>query len=383
MISLPKREYATLPSVSGWSSDMGIQKDPPREGWTRVKTYATEANMMTGMVADSGDRFSEAIQLFPRGRNPMVSVQYNNYDGKVQASNPHKIMEGGAFRPPLLTARDLLPLSRQPRLPTQMQNNQEDVRSEMLGVNQDQVVGNPVFINLDTRTVTPVDAPISFPAVEFPPIIRYLEQDIRESPLRANVPQITVPNVEFQVDVNYSNRLQKASMVARVQTFDNDFITDKQEQNRSQVGELTSKVYGSAQLGKTHNVTLVPTNDDGNMSIRTRDTTTTSHQTLPSRADYTNRDADIKQYGSIMRVRSMNPVSIQTNESFNQGTLNYNPVSSNMNGIRKQKDILRTDAGSLTHSDRVIDTLIQPTNIPASIKDSNSKIKSDFMSDRL
>jgi hypothetical protein len=89
------------------------------------------------MVQDSGDRVNEVIKVYPRGINPMVDVSYDNYGnnggqrrgnkssvGLVDGANnsgkqaylPYRIMNGGAFRPPTRDQRELLPLSRLPRL---------------------------------------------------------------------------------------------------------------------------------------------------------------------------------------------------------------------------------------------------------------------------
>ena len=82
--------------------------------------------------------FVKQIQQFPRGVNPMVSVNYGNSGtnggqftsrpgttgtgqinlGRGQAYLPYRVNREGAFRPPIIPPQDLLPLSRQPRLPT-------------------------------------------------------------------------------------------------------------------------------------------------------------------------------------------------------------------------------------------------------------------------
>lgn len=124
----------SLPSIEGWSTNLNILKDPPRSVMTRRidKVGSTSAFNATVDSAGSGDRITEAILHYPRGINPMASVSYSNNGnnggqgfngsgnagGGVQASLPYKIMTDGAFRPPIRTPYDLLPLSRLPRLPT-------------------------------------------------------------------------------------------------------------------------------------------------------------------------------------------------------------------------------------------------------------------------
>ena len=147
---------STLPSVEGWGTNMNILKDPPKGIHTRRKNKVGQTSFLATDIDASTDRAAEAIRVFARGTNPMVSVMYDNigtcggqtthlhsadpvrdtiqtgFDsngapvvqqvggamrrtGSTMASLPYKIMQGGAFRPPVLTQQQLLPLSRQAR----------------------------------------------------------------------------------------------------------------------------------------------------------------------------------------------------------------------------------------------------------------------------
>jgi hypothetical protein len=125
----------SLPSVSAWNYDLAIMRDPPKSIQTRKIDKPGQTSDITAMIGDSGDRACEAILVYPRGVNPMVGVSYDNYGnnggqrsgnvsqqglnvggGTKQAYLPYRIMNGGAFRPPVRDQRELLPLSRQPRL---------------------------------------------------------------------------------------------------------------------------------------------------------------------------------------------------------------------------------------------------------------------------
>ena len=126
---------ATLPSVETWGSNMNILRDPPKSITTRRIDKVGQTSDITQMTEDSGNRVCEAINVFARGVNPMVSVSYSNNGrggasgslaglsqnftnittGSTQASLPYKAMNEGAFRPPVRRAEDLMPLSRQPR----------------------------------------------------------------------------------------------------------------------------------------------------------------------------------------------------------------------------------------------------------------------------
>jgi hypothetical protein len=129
---------ATLPSVEVWNGNFDITKDPPSGIQTRRIIKVGENNDLLDWNDDSGSRINEMINIYARGNNPMVSVQYSNHgnsgsglmgiNGGQGGSNmegimtsggggklPYRIMNEGAFRPPILRQEDLLPLSRMPR----------------------------------------------------------------------------------------------------------------------------------------------------------------------------------------------------------------------------------------------------------------------------
>jgi len=127
-IQYPKKEHITLGSVEGWGTDMNILRDPPKSISTRRIDKVGQTSDITNIIDSSSDRASEAINLYARGVNPMVSVSYGNYGAnggrvgeltttshRAQPRYPYPIMEGGAFRPPVRGPLDLLPLSRLPR----------------------------------------------------------------------------------------------------------------------------------------------------------------------------------------------------------------------------------------------------------------------------
>ena len=138
----------TLPSVESWGSSMNILKDPPKSIHTRRKDKVGMTSFITEEIDAARDRACEAIRVYARGSNPAVSVMYSNNGtvggahmgaasgagqtermgtaqvgaaGRAEASLPYKIMRDGAFRPPVRTQRQLMPLSRQPRAPTNIE----------------------------------------------------------------------------------------------------------------------------------------------------------------------------------------------------------------------------------------------------------------------
>lgn len=127
-IQYPKSTHVTLPSVEQWGTNTNILRDPPRSITTRRIDKVGQNVDISSLVDDSGDRICEGINVYARGVNPMVSVSYDNvsnnagmsgnatsYSNRPAARAPYPAFEGGSFRPPVRTERDLLPLSRQPR----------------------------------------------------------------------------------------------------------------------------------------------------------------------------------------------------------------------------------------------------------------------------
>ncbi len=118
-----------LDDVSDWYITNTIIKDPPKGITTRRIIKVGEDNDLLNAEDDSTDR-NDAILQFARNVNPMVSVQYNNTGlGFGRSSNeaflPYRIIKDGAFRPPIVDLRDLMPLSRQPRNTTSINTSAE------------------------------------------------------------------------------------------------------------------------------------------------------------------------------------------------------------------------------------------------------------------
>jgi hypothetical protein len=116
---------ATLPSVDSGLGSMNIIKEPSKSIHTRRINKVGDTDEITKMIDDSTDRACEAIQVYARGVNPMVSVMYTNSGGRTENNGglqiggpkqgrlPYALSE--AFRPPVLRQENLYPLSRLPR----------------------------------------------------------------------------------------------------------------------------------------------------------------------------------------------------------------------------------------------------------------------------
>jgi hypothetical protein len=114
----------TLPSVEGWGTNTNILKDPPRSITTRKVDKVGQTSALTQTCADSHDRFCDSISYYAKGVDPMKSISYSNTNAGNRGTNTgnsqqaflrHRIIQDGAFRPPIWRQEDLMPLSRQPR----------------------------------------------------------------------------------------------------------------------------------------------------------------------------------------------------------------------------------------------------------------------------
>lgn len=153
--ALRSHPKVTLPSVdNGWYKNDTIIKDPPKSITTRRIDKVGSTQMVTDMIEDNGSRICGNIMKFPRGVNPASEytlpindalISKTNRVGSTStirdnSNNPltfrtdagykfrsqygrgsggyfarRIMMYGGAFRPPIYTQEQLLPLSRQPR----------------------------------------------------------------------------------------------------------------------------------------------------------------------------------------------------------------------------------------------------------------------------
>jgi hypothetical protein len=123
----PKWQSYTLPS---WERP-NILREPPKSIHTKKKERV-EMGDVSYMIRNDDSRINEGISYLARGINPMVDVNYSNYGGNgaklttmatPTATNPYKIIKDGAFRPPMMTQEDLLPLSRMRRPETAATTN--------------------------------------------------------------------------------------------------------------------------------------------------------------------------------------------------------------------------------------------------------------------
>ena len=114
----------TLPSVEIWNTNSNIEKNPTQSIMTRKKTRVGDTSLITSTIDSDFSRICDSINYYTRGQNPMVEVSYGQgQNSSTQSFLPYRIIKDGAFRPPLFKQEDLLPLSRMPRLTTNIKTN--------------------------------------------------------------------------------------------------------------------------------------------------------------------------------------------------------------------------------------------------------------------
>jgi hypothetical protein len=131
----------TLPCVES----VTIVKDPPKSIHTRRKEYVSDTTQLLEDMDGAQDRVREAVLEYARGVNPFLAVNYGHgvepapgQAGSLMGTTavgaprggggklPRRVMDyDGAFRPPIRTQEQLLPLSRLPRSKTKMYTNPE------------------------------------------------------------------------------------------------------------------------------------------------------------------------------------------------------------------------------------------------------------------
>ena len=182
----------TLPSVESWGTNNNILKDPPKSIMTRRIDKVNQDGSLNEMMYDSGDRWAENLNVYARGVNPMVSVQYTNANG-APVKQPYRIMDGGAFRPPELRQEQLLPLSRLPRNVTEVETNKEFI-------DYTQRVTCPLTQRGFKDTVKGIIAPTKYVKIAMPVKEHFTINYVNENPIIANATTNVVTKGNTQLE---------------------------------------------------------------------------------------------------------------------------------------------------------------------------------------
>jgi hypothetical protein len=127
MITLPKKERGG--NGLGSHETTHIFRDPPKSIHTRKKERVGPESV-NYMTRENPDRYSDSIQKYARGVNPMIGVNFATGGSKImsmktqpQGHNAYKVNK--KFVPPIIRQEDILPLSRQKRDLTSVTSKQK------------------------------------------------------------------------------------------------------------------------------------------------------------------------------------------------------------------------------------------------------------------
>jgi len=305
---------SSLPSVESWGTNNNILRDPPRSITTRRIDKVSETSIIEQEQQDSSNRIAESILQFPRGVNPMVSVNYgsngggyksggstvpvfnstgvqigtNFMSGNVQAKLPYRIMEGGAFRPPIQRPQDLLPLSRLPRNNTYVdpiaykpdftkkilcQGSAKDYRNVKNGTLQ--VSSNPTKCQpdyskqlhvkgsaKDYRNVKNETLQVSSNPTKYQPdyskqlLVQGNAKDyrsVKNNILDIKIPTIKIQNIERPIPINVNRNIVHTKLNTSVPSIKTQNIQKPQLlSTKGKINEMTLKK--STEVGKVRNV---------------------------------------------------------------------------------------------------------------------------------
>ena len=220
--------------TNDWFKNNHIPKETNRAIFTRQRDPIFENSRITQAVAQSAGRSADNILIFPRGINPMVSMQFTNADGRP-AKLPHTILRDGAFRPPIRTVEQTTPLSRLPIGPYFLTTNATKLPLDQLSSHQDQkdfrqIKTTPLLINYSAATYFPPDVTPKY--IEFP----HLNDKLHFS---AATSRSTEEQFHEAVSRQLPNLADKITFSSTSQRSDNERIVDSVQR---QIPHLAEKV---------------------------------------------------------------------------------------------------------------------------------------------
>ena len=314
----------TLPSVEAGLGSMNILRDPPKSLMTRRVDKVGQTSSITEMIDGSGSRSCEAISLYARGVNPFVSVDYgnagNNGGQRVSGSStsgsdygssgnathggqaylPYRVARDGAFRPPIVSPFNLLPLSRMPRTNTDAFTKPGfvDFTKKLIcpGNNYRSIKEDTIKTSIRPTATYRLDAPLVEPFE-----VKYVIKNPTKFDNQAGVSGTRTQDITSQVvqqptkEVN-NNPLHVNNINAKhgsnetVRYVDNShFNTDRYMQD---------SLHSSVQTKKSQSIQITPIEDIMNVDIHTKDTTNISYtpvKTGHTKEDHIHKDLELKR----------------------------------------------------------------------------------------
>jgi hypothetical protein len=250
---------STLPSVEGAFGSKVIIKDPHKSIHTRKKDKIGSNSDILQEQANSTRIASEYINMYPRGVNQMVSVMYGNggqqngviTTNQLQPKLPYNLGTGGfAFRPPIQTPFDLLPLSRLPRKSTFASSNPEmrDFSKKMYDYENKElkeIIKNMIITPVTPTCVYKIETPISEPFEIKYTIKNPVKTSAENKPIGTNekLPEISLSEkyIDRNIKVINTGQLNKSDTTVFVK---NSFLPDTS-------GYIQDKLHSNIQSSQT------------------------------------------------------------------------------------------------------------------------------------
>lgn len=322
---LTNYEKVTLPSVESWGTNMNILRDPPKSIMTRRIDKVGETSSITNLISESGDRTCESISLYARGINPSVSVDYGNNGNNggqrggscfgnsalygEQAYLPYRINRDGAFRPPIVSPFNLLPLSRMPRTNTEAftKSGFVDFTKKLVcpGGNYRAVKEDTIKGSIRPTATFRLDAPLVEPFE-----VKYVIKNPTKFDSQAGVSGVRTRDITTQDVLEPIKEINTTPLYAEnvyanhgsgetVRYVDNShFDTDRY---------LQDTLHSSVQTKKSRLIHITPIEDIMGVDIHTKDATNISY--TPLRTGHTKEDHIHKDVELQRRVLSTTAVT--------------------------------------------------------------------------
>lgn len=320
----------TLPSVESWGTNMNILRDPPKSIMTRRVDKVGETSSITELIDASGDRACEGISLYARGVNPSVSVDYGNngnnggqrggvafFTGSMDGSGnnigssgnvlgggqaylPYRVNRDGAFRPPIQTPFNLLPLSRMPRTNTSAfsQPGFADFTKKLVypGGNYREVKDDTLKACIRPTATYRIDAPLVEPFEVKYVIKNPVKFDNQAGVSGARTRDLTIQDIQEPTKEININPLQAEHVYANNGSSDTVRYVDNSHFDTERY--IQDTLHSSVQTKRSKSIQITPIEDIFDVDIRTKDPMNVSYTPLKTghtREDHIHNDLELQK----------------------------------------------------------------------------------------
>lgn len=319
---------ATLPSVDSWGTNTNILRDPPKSIMTRRIDKVGETSSITELIDGSGNRACEAISLYTRGVNPFVSVDYGNAGnnggqrggscfggsgGNVganvgssgnflhggQAYLPYRIARDGAFRPPIVSPINLLPLSRLPRT-----NTEAFTKPGFVDFTKKMVCPGGNYKEVKEKTIKACVRPTATYRLDAPPVEPFEVKYVIKNPVKFDN-QAGVSGIRTQ-DFTTQDVQEPTKEINTTPVYVEDVYTNRSGETVQYVDNshfnteryIQDTLHSSVQSKRSQSIQITPIEDIVDMDIHTKDPMNVSYtpiKTGHTKEDHIHKDKELQR----------------------------------------------------------------------------------------